>query len=84
MKYIYGHNFLISVHEVIGICGIYVGFEEQICCWHIYGYNMVNESCICFLFIYKAVWGLFVGYSRSAVECVCAMWVGYLFRGIGQ
>ena len=37
--HIYGHCTLICAHELIGIYGIYVAFEEHICWWHIYGYT---------------------------------------------
>ena len=39
---IYLHRCLLCAHEVIGICGIYMEFKENICCWHIYGYSMVK------------------------------------------
>ena len=40
-----------SVHKIIGICGISVAFEGHICCWHIYGNCMVNRVGG-YLFIY--------------------------------
>ena len=50
MGYIYQHRCLISVHEIVGICGIYMVFEEHISYCHIYGYSMVNNSCSLFIF----------------------------------
>ena len=44
MMYMYKHSFLISAHEQIGTSDIYVGFEGQICCWHVHGHSMLLES----------------------------------------
>ena len=41
---IHRYRSLISVHEVIGICRIFMAFEGHICCWHIYGYNILYKD----------------------------------------
>ena len=69
--------------QVIGICDVYVALEGYICCWHIYGNNMVIKSCS-FLTLCAALWDLHVDYSISAMVHKCAMWQAYLFRGICQ
>ena len=35
MRYVYWHSCLISIQELICICGINVALEENICCWNI-------------------------------------------------
>ena len=66
---------LISTHDAIGICGIYVTFEGHVCCWHIYGNSMVNKSLLfCFVLLVCAVmWGLYVDYSISTWEQICTV-----------
>ena len=31
------------MHQIFGIYGIAMAFKGQICCWHVYGYSMVNK-----------------------------------------
>ena len=29
-------------HDVLDLCGIYMAFEGNICCWHIYDYSVIK------------------------------------------
>ena len=63
MKHMYWHICLISAHEVIWLCDIYVAFEGYICCWHIYGNCMVGKSCSLILtYICAVMWIIYVDY----------------------
>ena len=46
------HSSLTFVHEVIGTSGISMAFEGHICCWHLYGYSMVNKVRVCWFFTF--------------------------------
>ena len=62
---------------------IYMAFEGHICCWQIYGNNMIDKSCkLFYLFTCEVKVCLYVDYSSSAVEHVCTVWHAYLFKGI--
>ena len=79
MRYIYTDSFLVSVHELIFMCGVYVAFEGNTYCWHMYGSSMVDRG-----FIVTCMSCLYADYcnSNNAVGQIWAMWQVYLFRGI--
>ena len=79
------HTSSIDAHALILACGVYMTFEEHICCQHIYGSSMVNSCCILlFILICAIMLDQYVGYSSSALWHICAILQAYLFRGICQ
>ena len=68
VRFIYLEHYLISVHEVVDICGIYLTFEGHVCWWHIYGNSMVIKSCnlLYFWLEHVVIWDLYVDYSICA------------------
>ena len=86
IRCIYRHSSLISVCELIVICGLSMAFEGHICCWHKYGYSMVYKvgSLLDFFYTLFSVICLHVYYIISAVGCTCSMWQAYMFKSICQ
>ena len=50
-------------------------FEGHICCWHVYGYSMVNK--LWFVVVCAVMWGLHVDHIIFAVGHTCLMWQAY-------
>ena len=67
---IYIYSCLLSEHELIAICGIYMAFEGYICGWHIYSNNIVINSYN-FLLACSVIWGPYVDCSSNAGGHVC-------------
>ena len=71
MRYKYWHSWLISTHELNGICGIW----GDVFCWHICGNRMVKRvaNCCFVLFVCAVMWSLYIDYSSSALEHICTV-----------
>ena len=80
MGNIYLYRYLISAHEVNGICGICIAFEGHICCSDICGHSMVNKVFCFVLTCMCSTGGLHVDYIISTVRHTHMMWQAYLIR----
>ena len=69
---------------MISIYDVYTAFEGQICCWDIYGCNMINKVVIHFFTYMCSKVGLHEDYITSTVGHTCVMWQASMFRGICQ
>ena len=80
------HSCLISAHEEVGICSVYVAFEGHICCWYIYSYSMINKVAVhgFVSHICAIMCSLHIDYITSAVGYTFVMWQEYMFGGICQ
>ena len=45
MWQVYWHTTPINACEIIWACGLYVTFQEHVCCWYIFCNSMVNKCC---------------------------------------